>query len=298
MVKRLRIIVMALFLALTLAATSFAGAHATGHTKADEKGPGILLVTFGTSIPEAQVSFTNIEKKVKTAFPGVPVRWAYTSYIIRHKLAKQGRNIDSVEIALAKMMDEGYTQVAVQSLHMIPGAEFHDIQVNARLFGQMSGGFDNIAIGYPMLSTAADLDRAVESFIRVIPAERKKDEAVVLMGHGTHHPSDAFYSAMMYKFQKADPNIYVGTVEGHPTLDDVKEMLIKKGVKKAYLIPFMSVAGDHARNDMAGAEEDSWQSILTKAGIECVPVLKGLAEYDILADIWVDHLKTAMKHLK
>ena len=116
------------------------------------------------------------------------------------------------------------------------------------------------------------------------------------MGHGTPHPSNAFYAALMYHFQQKDPNIFVGTVEGFPEIDDIKAMLIKKKIKKVYLMPFMSVAGDHARNDMAGDEEDSWKSVLTAAGIECVPILKGTAEYDEIIAIWVDHLKIVMAH--
>ena len=271
-------------------------APASGHEHKRPVKKGILLVAFGSSIPEAQVSFKNIDKQVKSAFPRIPVRWAYTSSIIRHKLAKQGKYLDSVEIALAKMMDEGFTHVAVQSLHTIAGEEFHDLRRNAYVFSNMAGGFDRILVGYPLLGTEEDLTRVRDAVIQHIPKERMKSEAVVLMGHGTPHPSNAFYTAMMFHFQQKDPNIYVGTVEGGPEIDDVKAMLLKNKIKKAYLMPFMSVAGDHARNDMAGEEKDSWKSVLTAAGIECVPILKGTAEYDEIVAIWVDHLKTVMSH--
>jgi len=293
-IRRTGTLILAVFMVFFLSTASFANPH----KKAEEKGPAILLVTFGTSIPEAQAAFVNIEKKVKEAFPDVPVRWAYTSSIIRHKLAKQGQTLDSVETALARLMDEGYTSVAVQSLHMIPGYEFNDIMTNVRLFGQMSGGFSKVVTGMPLLSSDEDMEKAVASLVKILPKERKKDEAVILMGHGTGHSSDAIYSAMMYKFEQVDPNIYVGTVEGHPTFDAVKAALLKKGIKKAYLIPLMSVAGDHARNDMSGNEADSWKSMLTEAGIESVPLLKGMGEYDGFVDIWMDHLKAVMKHFK
>lgn len=273
--------------------------HAVGHTTAGDKGPAILLVTFGTSIPKAQAAFANIDARVKKAFPGVEVRWAYTSHIIRKKLAGEGKLLDSPEVALAKLMDEGYAKVAVQSLHMIPGFEFHDIYTNAKMFERMAGGFDKVFVAFPMLSS----DEAMEKVVKIlpgamIPKDRTPGDAVILMGHGTHHTSDAIYSAMMYKFQNADPNIYVGTVEGHPSFDDIKGMLLKKGIQKAYLIPFMSVAGDHAINDLAGDEADSWKSMLTQAGITCIPVLTGLAEVDVLADLWIENLQTAMKHLQ
>ena len=120
---------------LSIFFTSIALAGGHGHKRPKKKG--ILLVAFGSSLPEAQVSFRNIDKKVKTAFPDIPVRWAYTSSIIRKKLAKQGNHLDSPEVALAKMMDEGFTHVAVQSLHTIGGEEFHDLRINAHAFSDM-----------------------------------------------------------------------------------------------------------------------------------------------------------------
>lgn len=276
-------------------------ATATGHgrAKADDKGPAILLVTFGTSVPRAQAAFANIETQVKKAFPDVEVRWAYTSHIIRQKLAREGKVLDSPEIALAKLMDDGYAKVAIQSLHMIPGQEFHEIHTNAMMFERMVGGFDKVIVAHPLLSANDAMENVVKTLpAAMIPRDRTPEDAVVLMGHGTHHAGDAIYSAMMYKFQSIDPNIYVGTVEGHPTFEDVKAQLVKKGIRKAYLIPFMSVAGDHALNDMAGEEADSWKQMLTQAGIECVPVLKGMAEYDALADLWIENLKIAVKHLQ
>lgn len=274
-------------------------AQAGEHKNQKGKGPVILLVTFGTSVESAQKAFVNIEKRVKAAFPNTEVRWAYTSTIIRKKLEKEGTHIDSPELAMAKLMDEGYTKVAVQSLHMIPGAEFHEINVNTRLFAQMSGGIDKVIVSPPLLISDETMEKALkEVMTQVVPKERKANEAVVLMGHGTHHPSDAIYSALMYKAQKMDQNLFVGTVEGSPSFEEIKGQLVQKKIKKAYLIPFMTVAGDHAMNDMAGDEPDSWKSQLTKAGIEAVPVMKGLAEFDSIVDMWIEQLKGAMAHLK
>lgn len=276
--------------------TVFAGvALAAHHGEKKDQKVGILLVAFGSSEESAQVSFENIDKKVKAAYPEIPVRWAYTSHIIRKKLAGQGKHLDSPEVALAKMMDEGYTHVAVQSLHTIGGAEYHDLRRTVGSF-KMMGRFESIILGYPMMSTQEDMERTVDAIISVIPNERKKGEAVVLMGHGTHHPSNAFYAALMFQLQLKDPNIFVGTVEGYPGIDDIQNMLQKKGIKKAYLLPLMSVAGDHAKNDMAGDEDDSWKTVLTRAGITCVPVLKGTAEYDVFVDIWVDHVGVPLGH--
>jgi sirohydrochlorin cobaltochelatase len=284
------------FLCVLLILGIFGVAAAGGHGKSKPTKKGILLVAFGTSIPEAQVAFDNIDRKAKEAFPGIPVRWAFTSRIIRKKLAKEGKQLDSVATALARMMDDDFTHVAVQSLHTIGGEEFHDLVRTAHGFRDMRGGLERVLVGYPLLATEEDMARVAEIMIRHIPEERKKHEGVVLMGHGTHHPSNAFYPALTMHLQQKDPYVFLGTVEGAPTIEDIKALLLAKEVKKAYLMPFMSVAGDHARNDLAGDEEDSWKTILTQAGIECVPVLKGTAEYDDMVDVWIDHLKMAMSH--
>ncbi len=262
---------------------------AAGHGQKKDKKVGILLVAFGSSKQSAQVSFENIDKKVKARYPEIPIRWAYTSHIIRKKLAKEGKHLDSPEVALAKMLDEGFTHVAVQSLHTIAGMEYDDLRRTVGAF-KMMGGFERIILGYPLLATQEDMERATGAILENVPIERKKNEAVVLMGHGTHHPANAFYAALMFQVQLRDPNIYIGTVEGFPEGDLIKDLMLKKGIQKAYLMPFMSVAGDHAISDMAGDEDDSWKSIFTKAGIECVPILKGTAEFDNFVQIWADHL--------
>ncbi len=205
--------------------------------------------------------------------------------------------MDSPEVALAKMQDEGFTHVVVQSLHTIGGSEYHDLRRIVAAFKVM-GGFKRIILGYPLLATQDDMQSAVDAILEIIPKNRKKSDAVVLMGHGTHHPSNAFYAALMFQLQLKDANIFVGTVEGYPEVDLIKEWLLQKNIKKAYLMPFMSVAGDHAKNDMAGDEDDSWKSILTKEGIQCVPILKGTAEYESFVDIWVSHIRGPLSHFE
>ncbi|WP_319521985.1 sirohydrochlorin cobaltochelatase [uncultured Desulfosarcina sp.] len=289
MKTRLMSVVVVIAVVLLTAVASF------GHGHKDPKKVGILLVAFGSSEASAQVSFDNLDAKVKKAYPGIPVRWAYTSSIIRHKLAKQGKQLDSPEVALARMMDEKFTHVAVQSLHTIGGEEYHDLRKTVGGFKVM-GAFQKIILGYPLMSTQEDMAKVVDAVMGIIPEKRNKNEAVVLMGHGTPHPSNAFYAALMFQLQLKDPNIFVGTVEGYPGIDEVRDLVLKKKIKKAWLVPLMSVAGDHAKNDMAGDEDDSWKSILTAAGIQCTPILKGTAEYDSFADIWVSHLQGPLSH--
>ena len=281
-------------LACLLLATPAMAGH--GHAKAEKTG--ILLVAFGTSVPEAKPALEAMDKAVAEAFPGVPVFWAYTSDIIRHKLLKEeGRHIDSPAQALALMMDKGFTHVAVQSLHTIPGEEFTGLLETARAFEGMPKGMSRISVGAPMLYTAQDCERAAKALLAVAPKARKPGEALVLMGHGTPHPANIYYPGMQDYLSRLDANTFVGTVEGSPSLDDVAAALKARKITTAWLMPFMSVAGDHARNDMAGDEPDSWKSVLEAQGITCWPVLKGTAQYGPLADIWLDHLREAMDHL-
>jgi sirohydrochlorin cobaltochelatase len=255
----------------------------------------ILLVTFGTSEPDAKKAFVNIERLTKEKFPISQIRWAYTSEIIRKKLAKQGEMLDSVEEAMEKLRKSGVKKVVVQSLHIIPGEEFHDLIKSVSKF---KSDFERISVSPPLLNSADDLRRTVKIMLSKIPSDRKKEDAVIFMGHGSPtHPSDMIYLAAAYYIEKTDENAFLATVEGNPTFDETLEILKAKNIKKAYILPFMSVAGDHAKNDMAGDDPDSWKSILTKNGIDAVPVLKGMAEYDEIVNIWLDHLAETIKGL-
>jgi sirohydrochlorin cobaltochelatase len=286
--------VLRLCLLLAIVALCVSPLWAAGHNRKDAKQVGILLVAFGSSEESAQVSFANIDRQVKAAYPDLPVRWAYTSSIIRAKMAKQGRVLDSPEVALAKMQDEGFTHVAVQSLHTIAGEEFDDLSRAVAGF-RMMGQLARIELGAPLLGTQADMARVVAGILGVIPAQRQTNEGVLLMGHGTPHPSNAFYAALMFQVQRRDPNVFIGCVEGYPEIDEIQRMLEERKINKVYLMPFMSVAGDHAKNDLAGDAADSWKSVLTRAGFECEAILKGTAEFDDFVSIWVDHLGQVLR---
>jgi sirohydrochlorin cobaltochelatase len=272
------------------------GTAFAGHARPEKKG--ILLVAFGSSVDSAQISFKEIDKKVKAEFPGVPVHWAFTSSIIRHKLAKtENRNIDSPSIALSKMMDEGFTDVAVQSLHTIPGEEYEGLLKTAEAFEGMPKGMKKITVGRPLLYNDSDVKKAVDALISSFPKGIRAQDSIVLMGHGTPSPANIYYPAIQYYLNLKGSNMFVGTVEGFPSLENVMDKLPSPKKGKVYLLPFMSVAGDHAHNDMAGNEDDSWKSILTKAGYDCVPVMKGTAEYPAVAELWIMHLKDAFNAL-
>ncbi|GFK94734.1 Sirohydrochlorin cobaltochelatase CbiKP [Fundidesulfovibrio magnetotacticus] len=261
---------------------------------------GILLAAFGTTVPKADLAYRNLQKKFEAAFPGVDIRLCYTSSMVRHKLAdgKKPVKFDSPAEALAKMADEGFTKVVVQSLQTIPGEEFHALSETARAFSGMPKGMDKVVTGWPLLATADDVEKTARALAALAPAGRRPGEALVFLGHGTKHPANIYYPGLQWSLWKADPLAFVGTVEGVPSQEDVLAALKERGVKKAWLLPLLAVAGDHARNDMAGDEDGSWKSALARAGIEAVPVLKGTADADALAAVWIDHARQALERLR
>lgn len=265
-----------------------------GSGQPEDGKTGILLVTFGTSFPEARTAFDKVESKIKEAFPDTTVNWAYTSEMIRDKMARQGKKAHSPREAIEEMAGQGFTKIAVQSLHTIAGYEYHDLVKTVRKFQHNPGKVEEITISGPLLADPKAMDKAARAIRDSLPEERTSEEAVVLLGHGTHHPSNAAYPALMWRLQLADKNIYIGTVEGFPGPEVILEQLEENDISTAWLMPFMSVAGDHARNDMAGDGDDSWKSILASADIRSKPVLKGFAEHDAFVDIWVSQLQQAM----
>ena len=282
-------------LAVLLTFVLSAPAHAT---QPSSKKTGILLVAFGTSVPQARVSLQNIEEEVRKAFPDTEIRWAYSAAQVRRKIKREENiTIPSPATALAQMGDEGFTHVAVQSLHTIPGAEFSNVVTTAKAFDGIPKSIQHISIGAPLLMTPHDVDTAADVLPAILPQERKRTEAVILMGHGTHDAANIYYSGLQTYLREQNPNIFVGTVEAYPSLDTILPQLKQKKITKVWLLPFMSVAGDHARNDMAGPEEDSWKSILEKEGFTVQTILKGTGEYDAIAALWVAHLKEAVAAL-
>jgi sirohydrochlorin cobaltochelatase len=254
---------------------------------------GILLITFGTSYPEARKTFDHIDAMFKKQWPEVDIHWAYTAKFIRQKLERQGIHTDSPAEALAKMGEAGYTHVAVQSLHFIPGAEFHDVLKTVGAFRGIPKGIEKTTIGGPLLGKHQDMQQMANFICKTFPASDNKKEAVLLMGHGSHHDANVYYPAFQYYLEEISPDHFIGTVEGFPLLDDVMSRLDAGGYQTVKLVPFMSVAGDHAKNDMAGDEQGSWKSQLEAKGYEVEIVMKGLADYDEVIQIWIDHLKEA-----
>lgn len=267
-----------------------------GHTQRPVK-KGILLVAFGTTVPEARPALEHLQAQAEKRFPELPIRWAYSSRIVRERLSGDQAH-DSVAMALSRMIDDGFTHVAVQSLHTIPGEEFHALQRTVQAFTAMPKGLARLELGLPLLSSHEDMLACAKAITQTLPDKRRPDEAVVLMGHGTHHPANIYYPGLQYYLNRLAPLVFVGTVEGAPSLDDVRRELRAAKARTVYLLPFMAVAGDHARNDMAGDEDDSWKSVLRADGLTCVPVLRGTAESTAFTDLWLNHLQDALERLQ
>ncbi|MCT4603889.1 MAG: sirohydrochlorin cobaltochelatase [Marinifilum sp.] len=281
-----------LLTALMLVNTLSVEAHKKTKTK-----QGILLVTFGSSYPETRLAFENIDEIVKAEFPGIEVRWAYTSKMIRKIIRKRGGEVDSPAEALAKMGEDGFTHVAVQSLHIIPGKEYDNLKQTVEAFNNMPKGIQVAEIGTPLLFLDHDLIKLADVLHEQFKNRLNSKTAVLFMGHGTHHQSNIYYPGFEYYLKQKSDQYFMGTVEGFPLLDAIIPQLKSKGIKKVVLTPFMSVAGDHARNDMAGNEEDSWKIILEKEGFSTEIAMTGLAEYDEVVAIWVEHLRAICQEL-
>lgn len=257
----------------------------------ENKKKAILVVSFGTSYNETRKrTIGALEKAIGQAYPAWEVRRAFTSQMIINKLAKRDQiKIDNVGEALERLAAEGVDELYVQPTHVMNGMEYDEVVEEVERCGDR---FSSVVMGSPLLTTAEDYDAVVEALIgEYAPAER---EALVLMGHGTEHHADAAYAALDYHFKAAGhDNVFVGTVEGYPSLDDVLGMLEKREYDKVILAPLMVVAGDHATNDMASDEEDSWKRLLSAAGYAVECRLKGLGEIPAIREIYVDHLRAA-----
>ncbi len=266
---------------------------------ADAEGKrGILLVAFGSSMPKGEAAIKSVENAVKRAFPDTEVRIAYTSRIIMRKLAaEENRVVDEPAVALAKMAFEGFTDVAVLSTHILPGAEYQDLAAVVDGFRTMAergtkAGFRRIALSQPLLANPHDFERMAQVMTDTY-AKEGKDGAVIFVGHGTHDFADAAYSALQTALWRRSPNFFIGTVEGMPSYDDVLKQLRRTRAKRVAIAPAMLVAGDHAHNDIAGDEEDSWKSMLTAAGYSVSPRLVGLGENEAVHRLLIEKLREA-----
>ena len=264
---------------------------------------GILVVAFGSSMPEGEASIEAVTDAVRKAYPGVEVRVSYTSRIIMRKIAREnGKIVDEPAVALAKMAYEGFTDVAVLSTHIIPGEEYDDLKAVVDGFRVISSnapkaGFRFIGLSSPLLSGAEDFER-LAGVLADTYSEQTKKVAFVFVGHGTHHFANAAYASLQFALWGKSPNFFVGTIEGLPSYDDVASRLGAAKIKDVRIAPAMLVAGDHAHNDIAGGEPDSWKSLLEAKGYKVTPVLEGLGQNAAVRNLILDKLSEAWGDFK
>lgn len=260
-------------------------------TVSKETKKAILAVSFGTSHNDTRkITIDAIEQDMQAAFPDYALYRAWTSKMIIKKVnARDGVHICNVKEAMEKMLQDGITDVLVQPTHVINGIENDLMKEDTLAFQEQ---FHSISFGDPLLTSEQDNLAVIDA----ITSEFKtltKDEVLVLMGHGTTHYANAIYAALDYTFKdKGYSNIFLGTVEAYPTMESLLKMVHAYQPKKVVLAPFMIVAGDHAKNDMASDEPDSWYSQFKAAGYDVKPVLKGLGEYTGIRKLFIEHLKT------
>ena len=254
---------------------------------------GILLVAFGTTMESAEPALQSIDKAYRKAYPDKPIVWAYTSDIIRKKLNKQGNRVLSVKQALDECARLGIVDLRVQSLHVTGAEEYAMTQrMLVRDLSRFPNRFDHVWLGAPLLESGQDLQDVMDAIFASFPKERKSNEAVVLMGHGNNRgPGDLAIAQVATAFNQRDPLVFLAAVEGSNTFDSIIPELKKRNVTKVYLQPFMIVAGDHAINDLAGPEPDSWASQLKAAGMQVEAQLTGLGSLDGIQKVFLRHTR-------
>ena len=255
------------------------------HTK-----KAILVVSFGTSVNETRKkTIDRIEADIRNANPDAAIYRAWTSKMIIRKLKERdGVTIHTVKEAMDAMIQDGIRELIVQPTHIINGIEHDRMKEDVLAY---AGHFDSIRFGTPLLTSTDDIEEAIRAFMedwKGLP----ENEVLVLMGHGTTHYANTAYAALDYTFKDLGySNVVIGTVEAYPSVPSILRSLDALHPKKVHLAPFMIVAGDHATNDMAGEEEDSWKNQFEAAGYPVECHLKGLGEYPGIRKIFLKHIE-------
>jgi len=260
----------------------------------DANKEAMLVVSFGTSYADTREATLDATEKVfEEKFASYDMYKAYTAQTIIDILEERdGIDVYNVREALDELKKQRYGTVVIQSLHVMNGAEYDDMMA---IVEEYRSDFNEIKVGKALLTTHEDYENTIDALAQNFP-ETNDDEAIVFMGHGTHHEANAVYSALEYAFH-ADGynNVFVGTVEGFPTLENVMTQLEENEIKKVTLMPLMIVAGDHAENDMGGDEEDSWKVMLKKQGYEVEVYMHGMGESQGIRDIFIQHAEEAIE---
>ena len=279
----------------------------------------LLVVSFGTSFNDSRVKdIKGIEDALQAAYPDWSVRRAFTAQIIiNHVQARDGEKIDNMQQALDRAVANGVKNLVVQPTHLMHGSEYDEMM---EMIDEYTDKFESVAVAEPLLgevgADAAVINADKEAVAKAVTAAAVKDAgfdsleaaaeekvAFVFMGHGTSHTAKVSYSQMQTAMQTLGySNVFIGTVEGEPeetACENVIEAVKAAGYTKVILRPLMVVAGDHANNDMAGADDDSWLSQFQASGdfasVECQ--IAGLGEIEDIQQRYIEHTKAAIDSL-
>lgn len=257
----------------------------------------LLVLSFGTSFNDSRrLTVGAIEDDIEKAFPDYSVRRGFTSnIIIDHVKKRDNVSIDDIDESLQRAVDNGVKELVVQPTHLMNGLEYDELKEK---IAKYESSFEKISIGEPLLTSDEDF-KEVEKAITEWTSEYDDGEtAICFMGHGTSAESNAVYKKMQ-DMLTADgyTNYFIGTVESTPSIDDVKNAVKAGNYKRVVLEPLMVVAGDHANNDMAGDEEDSWKSVFEAEGYKVECLVRGLGENEKIRQLYVNHAKKAVENL-
>ena len=278
----------------------------------------LLVVSFGTSFNDSRATdIKGIEDALAKAFPDWSVRRAFTAQIIiNHVQARDGEKIDNMDQALERAVANGVKTLVVQPTHLMHGAEYDEM---CEALNAYKDKIENIVVAEPLLGEVgndatvinADKETVAKAVVDTAVADGKFESiakaaedgtALVLMGHGTAHVAKVTYSQMQTQMEKLGyKNVFIGTVEGEPeetSCEAVIEAVKAAGYTKVVLRPLMVVAGDHANNDMAGADEDSWKSMVEAAGLTVECQIAGLGRIGAVQELYVAHTQAAIDTLK
>lgn len=250
----------------------------------------LVIISFGTSYPTGMRAITHIESYIKEHFLEYDCFRAFTSARIVAKLKRQGNEVATPLQLLEYLLQEGYEEVICQPTHMIAGLEFHKMMEQIYEFQTK---FSRLEIGKPLLSEERDYEQCVDFYHKQFP-KGKEQEAIVLMGHGSSHYANGCYEKMKCQFdQRKRDDIYIGTIQGFFTIEDVIKQLKKREIHTVTIVPLLLVAGGHVTNDMIGKKKSAWKNRLEQEGYQVKTCRKGLGEYDEIAQIYVEHIRKA-----
>ncbi len=262
----------------------------------------IVMAAFGTT-SRALETYSLIDEKLKKSFPDHEILWSYSSRMVKDWIKKRkGIELKHPHQVLVELKEKGYPWAVVQSLHLMCGHEFY------RLVEEVKGCGIRTSVGLPLLCDLGDYQEVIAALASAHPSfnqnnsafsnpqfEISDDEAVVMVGHGTDHPSWSSFLALHHMFrERFGSGIYVGVVEdGYPSMEEIVESVKKSGFKKVRLIPFMMVAGVHFEEDLIG-DEDSWKTAFEQEGISVSFEAKGLGLNHGIIEIFCRHIKEAL----